>query len=513
MQKPSSLSNALCEFVITQYLVEACHDQEISTSERATIQRLQKGLNLKRDTVNRIYKEILNNIADYSQDREVNLGEFYELLEERFNEELGDDQVRECLDYIKYLIEYKPDKSKDVASKNQKSSKVSPISSDIKKASPNQQLQNMHSDSSFQVGEMADEECSRLLQEVSQKDWEEELDEFRLNRVEMMIEEEVNKSIEREKEQGMKKGAIAGAAILGFVGLFLPWDLVMVAVLVTGIGVSLVSIVLTGGVGVLVAALLGIAGLILYSLVFAPMIAMLGAWFSKLACVGACGLIGALVGGGLGVKWQRYQLMKQSVQKKALLRPNYGNYVLDVKDLLRFWESKVEVYLHDRKSRVKSKIREASFTKAECMRVISELEDFNEEENRATIRELKDKILLMNEITEDAQKVNHVLQRLEDEFVVKIEQLKVLVRQKEKFERDQYRHEELQGKAKKLIGKSSQIAQEWEEDKEQIQIQITGMVQAFQSQLHHTKDFVKAEIQMVRDSDPKAWLELREPAD
>lgn len=512
MQKPSSLSNALCEFVITQYLVEACHDQEISTSERATIQRLQKGLNLKRDTVNRIYKEILNNIGDYSQDREVNLGEFYELLEERLNEELGEEQVRECLDFIKYLIEHKPDESRVVSNKNQKS-KVSSYSSDSKQAPSNQQVQNKQSERSFQVGEMADEECSRLLQEVSQKDWEEELDEFRLNRVEMMIEEEVNKSIEREKEQGMKKGAIAGAALLGFVGLFLPWDLVMVAVLVTGIGVSLVSIVLTGGVGVLVAALLGIAGLILYSLVFAPMMAMLGAWFSKLACVGACGLIGALVGGGLGVKWQRYQLMKQSDEKKALLRPNYGNYVLDVKDLLRFWESKVEVYLHDRKSRVKSKIREASSTKAECMRVISELEDFNEEENRATIRELKDKILLMNEITEDAQKVNHVLQRLEDEFVVKIEQLKVLVRQKEKFERDQYRHEELQGKARKLIGKSSQIAQEWEEDKEQIQIQITGMVQAFQSQLHHTKDFVKAEIQMVRDSDPKAWLELREQAD
>lgn len=511
MQKPSSLSNALCEFVITQYLVEACHDQEISTSERATIQRLQKGLNLKRDTVNRIYKEILNNIGDYSQDREVNLGEFYELLEERLNEELGESQVRKCLDYIKYLIEHKPDKSRDVASIGQKSPEASAQAPHTKQTLP--QVQNKHSEISFQVGEMADEECSRLLQEVSQKDWEEELDEFRLNRVEMMIEEEVNKTIEREKEQGMKKGAIAGAAIMGFVGLFLPWNLVMVAVLVTGIGVSLVSIVLTGGVGVLVAALLGIAGLILYSLVFAPMMAMLGAWFSKLACVGACGLIGALVGGGLGVKWQRYQLMKQSDEKKALLRPNYGDYVLDVKDLLRFWESKVEVYLHDRKSRVKSKVREASSTKAECMRVISELEDFNEEENRATIRELKDKILLMNEITEDAQKVNHVLQRLEDEFVVKIEQLKVLVRQKEKFERDQYRHEELQGKARKLIGKSSQIAEEWEEDKEQIQIQITGMVQAFQSQLHHTKDFVKAEIQIVRDSDPKAWLELREQTD
>ena len=173
MQKPSSLSNALCEFVITQYLVEACHDQEISTSERATIQRLQKGLNLKRDTVNRIYKEILNNIADYSQDREVNLGEFYELLEERLNEELGESQVRKCLDYIKYLIEHKPDKSRDVASIGQKSPEASAQAPHTKQTLP--QVQNKHSEISFQVGEMADEECSRLLQEVSQKDWEEDL--------------------------------------------------------------------------------------------------------------------------------------------------------------------------------------------------------------------------------------------------------------------------------------------------------------------------------------------------
>ena len=101
-----------------------------------------------------------------------------------------------------------------------------------------------------------------------------------------------------------------------------------------------------------------------------------------------------------------------------------------------------------------------------------------------------------------------ILKKLEDKFAAKIEELRVLVTRQEQFERDQYRLQEIQGKVRKVIGKSQEIRESWKEEKSSLQIQIQGMMNAFQNQLLHTKDFVQAEISLKHHTDSKIIKQL-----
>ena len=141
------------------------------------------------------------------------------------------------------------------------------------------------------------------------------------------------------------------------------------------IGVCMVSVILMGGVGAVVAAVLGIVGMTVYSMLLMPLIASGNILISKTVGVIACTAIGSIVGAGLGVKFLRYKLQQKKSELEKPYRDSLSSYVLMPDDLLRFWESRVEIFLRERKSRVQSRIREASRTKAECIKIIEELKE------------------------------------------------------------------------------------------------------------------------------------------
>ena len=158
--------------------------------------------------------------------------------------------------------------------------------------------------------------------------------------------------------------------------------------------------------------------------------------------------------------------------------------------------------------RVQTRIREASKTRAECIKIIEELKSLKKDHDPTTENKLLYQASNMAKVIEDAQKVNAILQKLEDKFAAKIEELRVLVTRQEQFERDQYRLQEIQGKVRKVIGKSEEIRENWKEEKSNLQIQIQGMMNAFQNQLLHTKDFVQAEISLKQHTDSKIIKQL-----
>ena len=83
-----------------------------------------------------------------------------------------------------------------------------------------------------------------------------------------------------------------------------------------------------------------------------------------------------------------------------------------------------------------------------------------------------------------------------------------MVTKQKEYERDQYRLQEIEGKVRRIIGKSQEIREDWGEEKSKLQIQIQGMMNAFQNQLLHTKDFIRAEITLSEHSDSKIVKEL-----
>ena len=324
-----------------------------------------------------------------------------------------------------------------------------------------------------------DEEFRDLLVEVTEKDWAVELEDFREKVINIKVEELVSKDINSNQEEGFKKGAYIGSIMLATVGLFISKDLILLASLIAMVGVCIVSVFLMGGVGAVVSAILGIIGLTFYSMLLMPLIASGNILISKTVGVIACAAIGSLVGAGLGVKFLRYRLNQKKYELEKPYRESLTSYVLMPNDLLRFWENRVEIYLRERKSRVQSRIREASRTKAECIKIIDELKSLKKNYDPTTENKLLYQVKNMTAVVEEAQKVNAILQKLEDKFAAKIEELRVLVTKQKEYERDQYRLQEIEGKVRRIIGKSQEIREDWGEEKSKLQIQIQGMMNAF----------------------------------
>ena len=182
-----------------------------------------------------------------------------------------------------------------------------------------------------------------------------------------------------------------------------------------------------------------------------PLIASGNILISKTVGVIACTAIGSIVGAGLGVKFLRYKLQQKKSELEKPYRDSLSSYVLMPDDLLRFWESRVEIFLRERKSRVQSRIREASRTKAECIKIIEELKELKKTHDPTTENKLLYQVKNMAAVVEEAQKVNAILQKLEDKFAAKIEELRVLVTKQKKYERDQYRLQEIEGKVKRIV--------------------------------------------------------------
>ncbi len=490
----------LADFIVMTLLVEIGRNTDISPENKNLLNNLCNFLNFNRERLSDLQKlafegdiqtQNKNNVPNF----EMFFSQIHERITHQFDKQKADNITLKIHGHMNCKEHYSTNQLKSLIFKTNYLRQESTIGNSENKISE------------F-IQSTKDEEFRDLLVEVTEKDWAAELEQFRDKVIDLKVEESVGRDITLNQEKGLKKGAYVGGFLSAIVGLFIGKDLILLASLIAMIGISIVSVFLMGGVGAVVSAILGIIGVIFYSMVLMPLIASGNFLISKTVGIIACAAIGSIVGAGLGVKFLRYRLRQQQPELEKPYRAALDSYILMPNDLLRFWESRVEIYLRERKLRVQTRIREASKTRAECIKIIEELKSLKKDHDPTTENKLLYQASNMAKVIEDAQKVNAILQKLEDKFAAKIEELRVLVTRQEEFERDQYRLQEIQGKVRKVIGKSEEIRENWKEEKSSLQIQIQGMMNAFQNQLLHTKDFVQAEISLKQHTDSKIIKQL-----
>lgn len=486
------LDEALIDFIVMSILLDAHRIEVLSKQDQIFLNNLCLGLNVSQSRLFSLRQKVDSLSYPKIKANQLNLKAFFMEIFERSSHQHDISIAQNIVIKIHELMQ-----CEQVYSSNQ-------LRKNIRESSKPSSVKSSNLEVEKVIQRTTDEECRELLIEVSEKDWSSELDNFRKGIISLKVAEFVDAHISKNQEKGLHKGAYIGTLLAAVIGLFLGKDLILIASLIAMLAVCTVSLVLMSGIGALLSAVLVIVGIILYSSILLPLMASGSLIISKIIGVVACATIGSAVGAGLGVKYMRYKLLQR---KSELEKPQFESlkeYVLMPNDLLRFWENKVEIYLRERKSRIQLRIREASRTRAECLKILDELKDLDDSIEAKTKLDLKSQVKHMGNIIVDAQNVNVVLQKLEDSFASKIEELRALVNKQEKYERDQYRLQEIEGKIRKVIGKSRSIREDWLEEKKNLQIQIEGMMNAFQNQLLHTKDFVHAEIILKSPSESKS---------
>ena len=492
----------LASFIMMTLLIEIGQKIDFTSDENSYVKNLCHLLGISKDRLNKLQTLVFDNdIQILDKATSFNFDTFFSQIHERFKYQFGQHKaINITLVIHKYMV------CEEYYSETKLKSNILNINTTdgvvLKKS-----LKNEMKISQI-IKSTKDEEFRDLLVEVTEKDWAAELEDFKDKVINIKVDDLVSKDINTNQEEGLKRGSYIGGLLFATIGLFISKDLILLASLIAMIGVCMVSVILMGGVGAVVAAVLGIVGMTVYSMLLMPLIASGNILISKTVGVIACTAIGSIVGAGLGVKFLRYKLQQKKSELEKPYRESLSSYVLMPDDLLRFWESRVEIFLRERKSRVQSRIREASRTKAECIKIIEELKELKKTHDPTTENKLLYQVKNMAAVVEEAQKVNAILQKLEDKFAAKIEELRVLVTKQKKYERDQYRLQEIEGKVKRIIGKSQEIKDDWGEEKSKLQIQIQGMMNAFQSQLLHTKDFIRAEITLSNHSESEIVKEL-----
>ncbi|PCJ16361.1 MAG: hypothetical protein COB02_16495 [Candidatus Cloacimonadota bacterium] len=297
--------------------------------------------------------------------------------------------------------------------------------------------QNIPSKKQFQNEELQD-----LLHEISEKDWEDELTSFQEQIIDRKVSDDVSRFIKNEEQKALKPGAITTFCIT-----------LLIYLLVSGF--SLISLTV-------------------------------GIFFGLFTCI---------AGAGIGVIIKRYLLNKDYLLISSPIRNKYESYAMNAGELLSFWDSKVELYLHYKKEFLADKIKQASQTTGECRKVLYELYELKED-NLEIEEKLKEQIRQMSIVSEEASQMSQIIQRVEDQMMKKVYELKAMIQQEKLLEKQQYDREALSSKINQVLGKGEKINAEWSKEKTELKSQISGMMSTFQKQILHTKDLVMAEIEL-----------------
>ncbi|MCO4783835.1 MAG: hypothetical protein KC646_16020 [Candidatus Cloacimonetes bacterium] len=287
------------------------------------------------------------------------------------------------------------------------------------------------------------DELQSLLLEISEKDWEDELTKFQEQIIDRKVSDDTSVIIKQEEQTGLKPGAIAGFCL------------------------SLLTCILVSGISDLATLVLAF----IFSMVF------------------------SIAGAGIGVIVKRYILNKDYLSISTPIRNQYESYAMTASELLSFWDSRVELYLHYKKEFLADKIKQAAQTTGECRKVLYDLYEL-EGFDPLVETKLKEQITQMSVVSEEASQMNQIIQKVEDQMMKKVYELKAMIQKEKLLEKKQYEREALASRVNQVLGKSEKINAAWNEEKTELKSQISGMMTVFQKQILHTKDLVLAEIEL-----------------
>lgn len=278
-------------------------------------------------------------------------------------------------------------------------------------------------------------EFRELLVEISQKDWEKELESYRVLIVEKKVDQYFKRDFDLKNKDEIIPWALWGV-FLGFViGTFVSSDAILMGL---GVFISTLSFTL-----VLMLGPLGVFAGILFFAISSVLLSLFFLFLNSLTAFSASlfgGVISALIGGFSGVILHQLSydyLNKEEIEeKKDVYFDENRDYILSPQELLGFWEGKIQNYLHAQKYKITERIKDLTKKRTECFDIIKEIKLDRSSGRRDFLIRLEKKLEEMNYVLGDAGKLNVLLQSLEDRFLSKISELKVLVEQQEALERE-----------------------------------------------------------------------------
>jgi DNA repair exonuclease SbcCD ATPase subunit len=196
--------------------------------------------------------------------------------------------------------------------------------------------------------------------------------------------------------------------------------------------------------------------------------------------------------------------LEEAMEELAL---NPGG-VFGPKDLLQFWKDEVQANLNNLSSKVEGRLTEVTSTMTECEAIQTDLKNFEEVHTpEATLAQLQEKVSQLKIIKDEAKKVSQIILTVRNGFAEKIAQLEKLIglqeqkekealEKKRKLEDTQERIQELNLKISKVLGDSNLQLDSWEEDKDQVRVELQALMISFENQLLEAKSYVQAQLEL-----------------
>ncbi|PCJ18253.1 MAG: hypothetical protein COB02_11745 [Candidatus Cloacimonadota bacterium] len=213
-------------------------------------------------------------------------------------------------------------------------------------------------------------------------------------------------------------------------------------------------------------------------------------------------VFGMLVGCGLGSIISIAMIYRSEINLTEIF-PLLASYnpidslPLKPNDLLRFWESKMGVYIGKKKIDLKDYLRKIYQRKEDLNNLLLELSEYDGKDERQAKKDIQEELDQAINNEEDVQNIIEILSLMEKGFLHKITQLKDVIEQKNLLESKIDKKKTLHLRINQAISSNVFDKKSWEAEKKEMQIELKSIMSIFHDQILQSGDFFQAQLDLV----------------
>jgi hypothetical protein len=202
------------------------------------------------------------------------------------------------------------------------------------------------------------------------------------------------------------------------------------------------------------------------------------------------GTLGAYVG-------ENKAIVEEEELCNNLIR-EYGDYTLEPRDVLRFWNLRLQNYIREQIRVVQFRSGEAKRGVEKSLGLIADMKETGVLEKDSRIKTLYARIAKLEKLQTDSEKVLLILAEVENSFIKIIEELHILCEKQAKIDGGDYAEDALQARYKNLLGETDSCLRQWEGEKQEIATDLASLMQSFRREFLNARDFVKAQLELAK---------------
>lgn len=210
----------------------------------------------------------------------------------------------------------------------------------------------------------------------------------------------------------------------------------------------------------------------------------------------------SMIGGGLGIllSWamlSRYNLELFEVLPFLKSFELQEDFPLEADELLRFWESKMGVYIEKKQVDLKDRLKSIYQKKEEINHLLLELNQYNDSSDLEVKKNLQTALRKAQSTENDLVNITETLHMMKEGFLHKISQLKSLVEEKKLLEERQQKRKTLHLRISQALSYNEKETTTWELEKKEMQIELRSIMNVFRDQILQSGDFFQAQMDLV----------------